>query len=40
MSFRYTKTIAGKIFNQKKVVKGLDVNVGSNNVSCECVTSK
>ena len=40
VSFRYTKTIAGKIFNQKKVVKGLDVNVGSNNVSCECVTSK
>ena len=28
VSFKYTKTIAGKIFNQKEVVEGLDVDIG------------
>ena len=32
VSFKYTKTIAGRIFNQKKVVKDLDVNVGNSNI--------
>lgn len=40
VSFKYTKTIAGRIFNQKKVVEDLDVNVGSSNICCDCHTSK
>ena len=31
VSFKYTKTIAGRIFNQKKVVEDLDINVGRSN---------
>ena len=40
VSFKYTKTIAGKIFNQKKVVEELDVDVGTRNMCCDCSTSK
>ena len=40
VSFKYTKTIAGRILNQKKVVEELDVNVGTSNMSCDCHTSK
>ena len=40
VSFKYTKTIAGRIFNQKKVVENLDVNVGTSNMCCDCHTSK
>ena len=29
VSFKYTKTIAGRVFNQKKVIEDLDVNVGT-----------
>ena len=32
VSFKYTKTIAGRVFNQKKVVEDLDVNVGTSNI--------
>ena len=38
MSFKCTKTIAGRILNRKKVVEKLDVNVGSSNMSCDCHT--
>ena len=27
VSFKYTRTISGKIFNQKKVVEDLDVDI-------------
>ena len=40
VSFKYTKTIAGKIFNQKKVVEDLDVDIGTRDMCCECSTSK
>ena len=40
MSFKYTKTIAGKIFNHKKTIEDLDVDVGTSNMSCDCHTSK
>ena len=39
MSFKYTKTIAGKIFNHKKVVEGLDVDIGTRDMCCDCNTS-
>ena len=40
VSFKYTKTIAGKIFNHKKTIEDLDVSVGTSNMSCDCHTSK
>jgi hypothetical protein len=40
VSFKYTKTIAGRVFNQKKVVEDLDVNVGTSNMCCDCHTSR
>ena len=40
MSFKCTKTIAGKIFNHKKTIEDLDVNVATSNMSCDCHTSK
>ena len=40
VSFKYAKTIAGRILNQKRVVEELDVNVGTSNMSCYCHTSK
>ena len=35
-----SNTIAGKIFNQKKVVKELDVNVGTRDMCCSCSQSR
>ena len=40
VSFKYTKTIGGKIFNQKKVVKDLNVDIGTSNMYCECNASE
>ena len=40
VSFKYTKTISGKIFNQKKVVEDLDVDIGTRDMCCNCSTSK
>ena len=40
VSFKYTKTIAGKPFNHKKTIEDLDVNIGTSNMSCDCPTSK
>ena len=35
VSFKCTKTIAVKIFNQKKVVEGLDVDIGTRDMCCD-----
>ena len=40
VSFKYTKTIGGKIFNQKKVVEDLNVDIGTSNMYCECNASE
>ena len=40
VSFKYTKTIAGKIFNHKKTIEDLDVDVCTINMSCDCNTGK
>ena len=40
VSFKYTKTIVGRVFNQKKVVEDLDVNVGTSIMCCDCHTSR
>ena len=40
ISYKYTMTIAGRIFNQKKVVEELDVNSGTKDISCDCSKSK
>ena len=37
VSFKYTNTIAGKIFNQKE---DLDVDIGTRDMCCDCSTSK
>ena len=38
ISYSYTKTIAGKIFNFKQTINDLDfeVHVGTQNLSCSC----
>ena len=40
VSFKYTKTIGGKIFNQKKVVEDLNADIGTSNMYCECNASE
>ena len=40
VSYKYTKTIAGRIFNQKKVVQELDIDRGTKDMFCDCSTSK
>ena len=40
VSYKYTKTIAGRIFNQKKVVQELDIDRGIKDMFCDCSTSK
>ena len=40
VSFKYTKTIGGKIFNQKKVVEDLNVDIGTSNMYCDCNASE
>ena len=39
ISYSYTKTIAGKIFNFKQCVKNIDFEVGTTGISCDCHTS-
>ena len=36
ISYSYTKTIAGKIFNFKQTINNLDLEVGTQNLSCNC----
>ena len=38
VSYSYTKTISGKILNQKRVIESLDFNVGIEDTHCECST--
>ena len=40
VSYSYTKTIAGKIFNFKQTIKELDFETGTKNLSCNCHQSK
>ena len=40
ISYKYTKAIGGRIFNQKKVVKELDIDKGAGNMCCDCSGSK
>ena len=40
ISYRYTKTIGGRIFNQRKVVEELDFDRGAGNMCCNCSKSK
>ena len=35
VSFKYMKTIAGRVFNQKKVVEDLNIDIGTS-MCCEC----
>ena len=39
ISYSYTKTIAGKVFNFKQTIKNLDFEIGTSNLSCECHAS-
>ena len=36
ISYSYTKTIAGKIFNFKQSIRDLDFEMGTTNISCDC----
>ena len=39
VSYTYTKTIAGKIFNHRKVVEELDMDNGTDDIECSCSSS-
>ena len=39
VSYAYTKNISGRIFNQKRVMEGLDFDVGTGDMCCDCSTS-
>ena len=39
ISYSYTKTIAGKIYNFKQSIKDLDFEIGTTNLSCDCHVS-
>lgn len=39
VSYRYTRTIAGKVFNYRKVVDQLDLNQGTVHMDCSCSSS-
>ena len=38
VSFSYTNTISGRIFNQKSVLEDLDFDVGTEDMCCDCPT--
>ena len=40
VSYSYTRTISGRIFNLKKVVQELDFNVGTEDMHCDCSTCR
>ena len=40
VSYAYTKNISGRIFNQKRVMEGLDFDVGTGDMCCDCSTSE
>ena len=39
VSYTYTKTITGKIFNHRKVVEELDMDNGTDDIECSCSSS-
>ena len=39
VSYTYTKTISGQIFNHKRVVEELDFDSGTEDMHCDCTTS-
>ena len=39
VSYTYTRTIAGKIFNHRKVVEELDMDNGTDDIECSCSSS-
>ena len=39
ISYSYTKTIAGKIFNFKQTIKDIDFEIGTTNLNCDCHVS-
>ena len=39
VSYTYTKTISSKIFNDKKVMEDLDMNIGTQDMKCNCSSS-
>ena len=39
VSYTYTRTIAGKIFNNRKVVNELNINCGTAGMVCSCNSS-
>ena len=39
VSYTYTRTIAGKIFNNRKVVEDLDMDAGTAGMDCSCSSS-
>ena len=39
VSYTYTRTIAGKIFNNRKVVEDLDMDTGTAGMDCSCSSS-
>ena len=39
VSYTYTKTIAGEIFNHRKVVEELDMDNGTDDIKCSCSSS-
>ena len=40
VSYTYTRTIAGKIFNNRKVVNGLNMDCGTAGMVCSCNSSR
>ena len=40
VSYSYTKTIASRVFNQKKVVEELDFDSSTEDMQCDCSTCK
>ena len=39
VSYRYTNTIANKVFNHKKVISEIDFDIGSGDMVCKCMSS-
>ena len=39
VSYTYTRTIAGKIFNHRKVVEELDMDNDTDDIECSCSSS-
>ena len=40
VSYSYTKTISGRIFNQRSVIEKLDFTTGIEGMSCDCSDSR